>query len=53
MNFITSLSLLEEYNVIIITINRLIKKHYYILYFVNKNGIFVETMIDILIKNIF
>ena len=53
MDFITSLSLLEGYNAIIITVDRLTKERYYIPCFAGENGTSAKTTVDMLIKNIF
>ena len=49
----TGLSLSKGYNAIIIIINRLIKKRYYIFYFVDKDKISAKITVDILIKEVF
>ncbi len=45
MNFITELSLSEDYNIICIIICYFIKKHYYVFYHWEDNDISVEEMI--------
>ena len=53
MNFITELSLLEEYNVICIIICHLIKKHHYVFCHWKDDNISVEEMIWIMLWNVY
>ena len=53
MDFMTGLSLFKDYNAIIITINRLIKKRYYIPCFAGEDGILTKVTINMLIKEVF
>ncbi len=53
MNFITELSLSEDYNVICIIIYWLIKKHHYVLCHWEDESISVEEMIWIMLWNIY
>ena len=49
MNFIISLLLLGEYDVICVIVNRLIKERYYITYTISNNDTLVNIVIDIII----
>ena len=53
MNFITELSLSENYNVICTIICHLIKKHHYVFYHWEDDDISVEEMIWIMLWNIY
>ncbi len=53
MNFIINLFNLINYNVIIIIINTLLIKHYYISCIVNDKKIIVKVIVNLLIKEIF
>ena len=53
MNFIIDLFTFEEYNAILVFINRYIKERYYILYTIDKNDIFAKNIVYILLKEIF
>ena len=53
MNFIIGLLILKDYNVIYIIIDKFIKERYYILYIINDKGIFIKSIINILIRYIF
>ena len=53
MDFIISLLMLKNYNIIYIIIDRFIKERYYILYIINDKGIFIKSIINIFIRYIF
>ena len=53
MNFIIDLSLLKDYNVIEVVIDRLIKERHYVLCTIKNNGTFIKSTVEMLIKKIF
>ncbi len=53
MNFIINLFNLKDYNVILIVINILLKKRYYISCNVSDEKTIVEAIINLLIKKVF
>ncbi len=53
MNFIINLFNLKNYNVILIIINILLKKCYYISCIVNDKKIIIKVIVNLLIKKIF
>ena len=53
MDFIIDLSTFEEYNAILVFIDRYIKERYYILYTIDKKGIFAKNIVYILLKEVF
>ena len=53
MNFIIGLSLSEDYNVIWVVVDRLIKERYYVLCITEKNNTFVDSTMKMLIKKVF
>ncbi len=53
MNFIINLLNLKDYNIILIVINILLKKRYYISCILSDKKIIVKVIINLLIKEIF
>ena len=52
MNFIINLLNSKDYNVILIIINTLLKKRYYISYIISDKKIIIKVIINLLIKEI-
>ena len=50
MNFIIDFSLLGEYDIICVVVNRLIKERYYIICKISDNDTLVNIVIDIMIS---
>ena len=53
MNFIVGLSLSQGHNVIWVVIDRLIKERHYVLYTTENDDTFVESTIEMLIREVF
>ena len=53
MNFITDLLKSKDKNIILIIINHLSKKHYYVFCSTNNNNISVKQTVKIMIQNVF
>ena len=53
MNFIIDLSLLQDYNVIWVVIDRLIKKRHYVPCTAENDDTFIENIIEMLIEKVF
>ena len=52
LDFVTSLLINNGYNVILIIVDCLIKKRYYIPYTIDENNIITETIAQLLLQNI-
>ena len=52
LDFVTELLFNNNYNIVLIIINQLIKKRYYIPYIINKNNINAKTIVYLLFNNI-
>ncbi len=53
MNFIINLLNSKDYNVILIIINTLLKKRYYISYIISDEKVIIKAIVNLLIKKVF
>lgn len=52
LDFVTGLFISYNYNIILMIVDCLIKKRYYILYIINKNGTTTKTIAQFLLQNV-